>query len=103
MSGGHRWSKYWYGSVINMIRNYKGDLAKDNSPEAEKYKKAIKEALDETRELPYGDLRIKVINMLYFDKTFTCVGASQKIHMSERPIQKWCHDFVHLVAHKVGY
>lgn len=94
--------KYWYGSVLNMIKHY-DQVKKENSERARTYTKAIEEALEETRQQPDGELKVKAIDLLYFRKTNTVQGTALKVYAGERTVKRWASAFVYLVGVKVGF
>lgn len=93
---------YWYGIAKKMVTKYP-DLNDDKSMQAGIFQKAIKCALDETRELPNGELRIKAIEDIYFRKIKTCEGVALEINYSPSTVHRWMNTFVNTVGKKAGY
>ena len=91
---------YWYVIVKKMIEEYP---YRERKLQAKLYEEAIEEALEETKKLPNGELRLKVINGVLFNKSLTCGGAAQSVGYEIHTIQKWISSFIHIVGRKVGY
>lgn len=93
---------YWNGIVKKMIMQYP-ELQNDTSTQAAIYKNAIDTALEETKQLPDGELRIKAIQKVYLDKTMTIEGVAIELNYSFRTMQRWLNSFVNLVGKKAGF
>lgn len=63
---------------------------------------AVRKALEQTRQLPHGEDRIKLIRMVFWAKTHTVWGAAAKLGISERTAMGWHGDFIRLVAKNFG-
>lgn len=94
---------YWHDSICKILRRYPVKLKTDGTPRSKEYIEAIEEALAETADKPYdGKERVRFLDMLYFRNTRTLNGAALECNISIRTAKKWSHDFVYLVAEKLG-
>lgn len=59
---------------------------------------AIEEALFELKKKPDGELRAKVIELMYFKKTHTVDGAALFIGRGRATVIRWQADFIREVA-----
>ena len=59
---------------------------------------AVRLAVEETRKLNTGEIRLKIIREVYWDKTHTLNGAFLDCHVSQRTGERWHAEFIHLVA-----
>ena len=100
--GKSRYRNYWYGIVLKMLQRYPG-IKDEETIQSSIFTMAINKALDETRELPDGELRITAMEMIYFKGTHSIDGAALELHSSRRTIQRWCSSFVYLVGKHAGY
>lgn len=67
------------------------------------FKAAINRALVDIGQLPDGDLRLKIVQMVYFDKTHTIDGAAEKVYTSTRTVQRWLSNFICTVGKYAGF
>lgn len=81
----------WWGYVKGMLRRYPNRVNENE-------RKAIELAIEHTKTLETGKDRMAVIEMVYFKKTHTLVGASMKVNCSERTAQRYHGDFIRTVA-----
>jgi len=63
---------------------------------------AVDRALDETRRMKDGELRVKLIDLVFWSKTHTLDGASLSLHVSEMTGRRWHTDFIRLVGKNLG-
>lgn len=63
---------------------------------------AVAKAVEATRYLQDGDLRLKVIELFYWEKGYTMDGVALQIPVSTRIAWQWSSDFIHLVAGYMG-
>lgn len=94
--------KYWYTSVLNMVKHFK-QIKTDPSDEAQRYYRAILEAMKETSGQAEGIRKVNIVKCSVIDRTHTISGAALKYYVSERTAQQWVADFIYLVGSKVGY
>ena len=81
----------WWGYIKGMLRRYPHRVNENE-------KRAIEAAINQTLMLDMGKERVSVIDMVYFKKTHTLVGAAIKINCSERTAQRYHGDFIRAVA-----
>lgn len=68
-------------------------------PEKEQiYYDAVTKAIQTTRYMRDGAIRVRLIELVYFRKSHTLYGASAQVHVSERTARRWHSEFVRLVA-----
>lgn len=63
---------------------------------------AVREAIEETRNLKTGNERLKIIRLVFWDRSHTVTGAAMQIPCSDRTAREWHRDFIYLVAQKYG-
>lgn len=82
----------WWSYVKSVIRKYgKGNTNTDEE-------KAVNAAIDATNALPDAEHRMKVISMVFWDRTHTIQGAADSIPCSWATAQRWQSDFIVEVA-----
>lgn len=91
---------YWYINVKRMLGHMKKFTG---SPQEIDFVKAYKKAIDETRKMPDGELRIKCIEGVLVNHTMTVISASMEVGYSERTVQGWINRFVNTVGKYDGY
>lgn len=105
MSYGSRYhhERSWWGYVKSFIRKYK--YLKDNESlkgvEAREME-AVKQAMEDTRKLPDGEQRLKLVDIVFWKKTHTLEGAAMTLYISRRTAIRWHSDFIKLTAAKFG-
>lgn len=92
---------YWHDYIKKTISKYPDDLGDDIQGNVARI--AILTTLRDVATMVDGVDRIRLINMVYFDKTHNLIGASYVIGISERTAQRWDHTFVYLVAKRMGF
>lgn len=70
----------------------------DLSPKDQKRFDAVDQAIIKTLEKPSGKDIMRVIDMVYFQKTHTIAGAAMEIPISENQAGRWNGEFIRLVA-----
>ena len=63
---------------------------------------AVEDAIHETHKRKDGDMRMALINMVYWEKSHTLPGACMKLCISEGTGRNWNAEFVYLVAKGMG-
>lgn len=63
---------------------------------------AVREALRETLKLSNGDLRVKLVALVFWRQTHTVQGAALRLYVSEKTAKRWHRSFILLVAQKFG-
>lgn len=71
-------------------------------PIQQKEYEAVRDAVTYTYSLPNGPDRIKVIQLVFWDKTHTINGAAMKIPCSDISAKRWHGEFIRLVAQNFG-
>ena len=100
--GRARYKNYWYVVAQTMVRRYPG-IKQEKGIQAAIFAKAIEQALEDTAKLVDGEIRLRAIQLIYFDKTDTIDGASLKVHASRRTVQRWCSAFINSVGRYAGF
>lgn len=63
---------------------------------------AVSDAIQTTMEKWNGAERIRLIEIVFWQKTHTLTGAAQLCHVSQRTAWQWHGDFIRCVAKKYG-
>lgn len=74
------------------------ELPKINQREME----AVRKAIAETKKLDTGEERLRMVRLVFWDKTHTLEGAAQKIHISYVTAKRWHGEFIRVVAMEFG-
>lgn len=96
-----KYRHYWYPHIITLLYNYPNNL--ENTPKGNEAKEAIYKAIEETLKSKDGEMKVKAIKMLYFDKTYTAEGVAQNLYISRRTLDYWKSDFIELVGRNMNY
>jgi hypothetical protein len=64
--------------------------------------KAVYKAIKATELLIDGKERLNLINMVFWDQTYTLQGAALKCNICDRTARQWHTDFIRLTAIKFG-
>lgn len=75
------------------------ELPKINQREME----AVRKAIEETKKLDTGEERLRMVRLVFWDKTHTLDGVSINLHRCKRTIVQWHGDFIRLVAKEFGF
>lgn len=59
-------------------------------------------AIRQTEQKQSGDLRLQLIELVYWKNTHTLYGAARVVHVSFRTAQRWHSEFIYLVARNYG-
>lgn len=62
----------------------------------------VEAALREVRLRPDGELTIRLVQMVFWSRTYTLEGAAQKVHVSYRTARRRLNSFLYLVAENLG-
>lgn len=87
----------WWGYAKWMVRSYKGGTLMTRE-EID----AVDAAVEETKQIPDGAERLKLIDLVLWKRTHTLQGAAMVVYVSERTAQEWHRQFIYLVAEKRG-
>ncbi len=61
---------------------------------------AVRKAIEETRRLDTGEERLRMIRLVFWDRTHTLEGAAMKCSVSYVTARRWHGDFTRCVAEK---
>lgn len=62
---------------------------------------AVEKALQKTKKMPDGDLRMRFIEWTYFSRKYTVQGAAMALHVSYSTAIRWNRDFAYMVAYNL--
>lgn len=81
----------WWGYAKSMIRRYPDkDLPNE--------KAAVEAAIEATKKLETGPDRLKIVKMVFWDRSHSLDGAALAVHVSERTAQRYHADFIREVG-----
>lgn len=63
---------------------------------------AVRKAIEETKELDTGEERLRMIRLVFWDKTHTLEGAAQKCNIAYVTACRWHKDFIMKVGINFG-
>lgn len=72
------------------------------NPTEQKELDAVSEAINATKRMYCGELRLQMVDLMYWRQTHTLEGAALKVHVSVPTAKRWNGVFVYLVAEKYG-
>ena len=72
------------------------------SRDAQREYEAVLRAIQQTMALPNGELRLKIIKLVYWDRSHTVDGAGLAVGYQSRQARKINGDFIKLVARNLG-
>lgn len=75
------------------------ELPKINQREME----AVRKAVEETKKLDTGEERLRMIRLVFWDKTHTLEGAAQNCNISYATACRWHRIFILYVAEEFGF
>jgi len=88
----------WWGYAKNIIRQYPARLARPPGSLRQKEQLAVAAAVAETEAMPEGAGRLKIIRLVYWDKSHTVEGAGMTVPVSPRTAWGWHGEFVRCVG-----
>lgn len=71
-------------------------------PRQQKEYESVCTALDIISARNNGAIHIRLIKLVYWDRTHTLAGAARKLHISEITARRWHSEIIYLVAEKYG-
>lgn len=74
------------------------ELPKINQREME----AVSKAIEETQKLDTGEERLRMVRLVFWDRTHTLEGSAQDLHRCKRTVTQWHGDFIRCVAKSFG-
>lgn len=96
-----RYKKYWYPSVLDMIKNYK--KLESGAEMQQRFKQAIDATFKKLENSPDGIDIVKAVHMVYIDDTYGINGAADQLHVSRATVQRWLSRFVYAVGKEMKY
>lgn len=92
-------SRYiWWSYVKTVIRRYA--VSPDALSESEYA--AVRRAVEFTRSLPDGELRLRLIRLVLWNRTHTVAGAALVLYISGSTAQDWHAQFIKSAAVCMG-
>lgn len=93
---------YWYGSIKKMIMKSE-QIKKERTLQATIFTHALEDAIEETKKLPNGELRLKAVDQILIKQTKNYEGVAFDFNYERKTIQNWVTSFVNLVGRKAGF
>ena len=96
---------YWYGFVQKTVRRYPDKLKQTGTIQSSIAAFAIEKAITEIKSQPEGAEKLRLIELLYWQKDFfySLDQAADMMFISPRLAQKWNSEFIYTVAKHMGY
>lgn len=93
----------WWGYIKHMIRKYKQrqhdtDLYGTELREVE----AVRRAIERVQDMPDGNVRLSLVDLVFWRRTHTIQGAAMALHISERTANRMHSHFIRTVAAEFG-
>lgn len=88
----------WWGYVKSLVRKYPGNRSSELSGVALRNHEAVKKAVDDTMKMDGGVNRLKVINMVHWERTRTLEGAALAVPCGYATAARWQRRFFEEVA-----
>lgn len=63
---------------------------------------AVSKAIEETKNLDTGEERLRMVRLVFWDRTHTLEGAAQKCRVSYVTVRRWHGEFIYRVAEYFG-
>lgn len=92
----------WWGYVKSMVRLYPERRGQALTGTALREFEAVRAAIEQTERMSNGANRLKVIELVFWKRTYTLPGAALQVPCSERVAQRWHADFIRAVARNFG-
>ena len=77
-------------------------VLRDLPPTKQKEFEAVQEAIKATLRMYGGAERLKLIDLVFWQRSHTIDGAAMAINISERTARRWHTTFIYLTAEKYG-
>lgn len=90
------------GHSTNVSRPTEAAALRELPPTKQRQYEAVELALRQTANLPDGDLRIKIIDLMYWKKSHRLYGAALMVGASPRTAVRWHSSFIRLVGMYYG-
>lgn len=92
-------SSGWWGYMKTIIRKYDViPLADAKSPLESRELEAVRCAVERTKAMKTGTERLKLVDMVFWQRSHNVVGAGMVLHVSEDTAIRWHSEFVKAVA-----
>ena len=88
----------WWGYVKEMIRRYPERQGQVLEGIAAEEQAAVQAAIDSTKRYRNGGDRMRVVELVLWNGSYTIAGAAMQIPCSERIARQWHGDFIKAVA-----
>lgn len=63
---------------------------------------AVRLAIQQTENVKGGDAQLRLIRLIYWERTHTLSGAAMEVHISVPTAKRWHGDFIRRVAQNFG-
>lgn len=80
----------WWGYVRNILRTYPEVTQEEEA--------AVHAAVQATKQMDDGAVRLKMVDAVFFRRTHTLEGAAQLVSCSYATAKRWQQDFIREVA-----
>ena len=87
----------------NASRTVEGIATRQLPDQEQREYDAVRAAVEYTRTLPEGTVRLRLIDMTLWKNTKNIAGAALQLHISERTAQRYRWQFVALVGQRYGF
>lgn len=88
----------WWGYIKAVVRRYPENRSSGLSGVALREHEAVKKAVDDTLNMDGGANRLKVINMVHWERTRTLEGAALAVPCDRATAARWQRKFFEEVA-----
>ena len=92
----------WWGYVKDIIRRYPSMRGKQLTGVALREYEAVQAAIEQAERMRNGAGRLRVVDLVFWKRTYTLPGAALQVPCSERTAQQWHADFIKAVARNFG-
>ena len=94
----------WWGYIQAILRKYRSTQREQNLTGIDlRETEAVRAAIAITIEAyADGELRVELIDSMYWKRTHTMEGAAQKLNVSYRTARRWHVEFIKQVAYEMG-
>lgn len=94
----------WWGYAKAVVQQYpRASKSAEMQPICKRREvDAVANAIKTTREIPGGALRMRLIRMVYWDRSHTLDGAALKLGIHPQTAKNWHGDFIRLVGRNLG-
>ena len=93
----------WWGYVKAVIRDYPEHCENIARPQLEKRESdAVARAIEATLLLRNGAERMELLDMVFFQKSYSLEGAAAARFVSYETAKRWHGDFITMVAAEMG-